>query len=305
MVGEVMMTKPIFLLAFLCLLLPQIQASVVVTKLDPPLAVGVPWYGNWNTAFQEMSFGSDEGTNLLLTWSGAEMDLAFNAPSQVFILRDGDPPGRTNVYGGLAALPLGTVIGSNVVSTADISNDAWIGGSVTDVPNSNVRYDSVGMVVTDETIGDPISVIGDVVGKEGIMAVEIYANGEAHYGYVHFDFRSENGWVPGTGFGGYILGWAYESEPGQPITAAPIAVPPLQFRFDVQPDGGNSIDINWTATPGAAYRVLSTTNLARPFASYSSDIVPTSGADASPVGVTFTLNAPTNAATFWRVVRTH
>jgi photosystem II stability/assembly factor-like uncharacterized protein len=40
-------------------------------------------------------------------------------------------------------------------------------------------------------------------------------NGEPHFGYIHFDFRS--------GTDGVILGWAYQTKPGTPIIAVPIS----------------------------------------------------------------------------------
>ncbi|HEY3855400.1 MAG TPA: hypothetical protein VGO67_13495 [Verrucomicrobiae bacterium] len=300
-----MRNQLILSLALFCLAANRLPASVVVTKLDPPLAVGVPWYGDWDTAFQEISFGSLGDTNLVLTWGGWEMDLGFYEPSRVFIVEEPLPSGDTNVYGAVAALPLGTIVGSNIVATSDVSNDTWAGGSVTDDFSSDARYNTVGYVVSDDTVGDPPSVVGDVVGKEAVMAFGIFFNGQQHFGYIHFDFRPDNGWNPGYGIGGYVLGWAYESEPGQSITAVPIYVPPLQFSCTIQPHADSSMNINWIATPGATYRVQISTNLSASFADYSSDIVPTSGADASPVAMTFALNAPTNSATFWRVVRIH
>ena len=54
------------------------------------------------------------------------------------------------------------------------------------------------------------------------MALEFYVNGQRHYGYVHFDFRSPSG-TPLGGAGGVIYGWAFETEPLVPIKAIPLS----------------------------------------------------------------------------------
>ena len=63
-----------------------------------------------------------------------------------------------------------------------------------------------------------------------MIAVEFAINGEVHYGYIHFDFRSNGTSLGGTA--GLIYGWAYETEPGVPICAVP-----LDDKFDRDPRG--------------------------------------------------------------------
>jgi hypothetical protein len=69
---------------------------------------------------------------------------------------------------------------------------------------------------------------GDMVGKEGVIALEFSSNGQTHYGYIHFDFRAprrlENRPLAGTV--GVIYGWALETEPDVPIEAESLSPKP-------------------------------------------------------------------------------
>jgi hypothetical protein len=124
-----------------------------------------------------------------------------------------------------------------------------------------------------------------------------------HYGYIHCDFRRETGYGY-WGTGGYILGWAYETDPDTPIVAAPIAISPAPFSSSIQPRGSGLLDIIWNATPGATFRLQGTPDPADPFTDYTPDFVIPGGSSAAQVLEVLTIDPPTNApAYFWRVMR--
>ena len=241
--------------------------------------------------------------NLLYGCCGG-IDAYFNSPTRIVVARQ-DYAGTTNVYGSLGALPLGTVIGSNLVTSADTNLYVWHTGETNSFDDTRAYGDHKTIVLTvlnPGVIGQPLVVGGDPADKEGALAVEFLIGTNVHYGYIHFDFRKEIGWYGGCG--GYILGWAYETEPDKPIVAAPIAVPPTPFLLGLQRQGEGVFDLNWRATPGATYRVQATPTMAAPFTDFTPDIVPPSGADASPLIelVTF-YGLQDSPIYFWRVVR--
>jgi hypothetical protein len=143
----------------------------------------------------------------------------------------GDIP-YTNVLGPVAAVPLGSTIGSNVVSSLvllDTSNYCWFSGITNndDLSQSYGNHEDLGMiVVNDGIVGDPPIADGDIVGQEGAIAVQFYINGQPHFGYIHFDFRPQHGGYP-SGTAGYIYGWAYETQPNTPIVANSLGTLPI------------------------------------------------------------------------------
>lgn len=284
------------LLALFVLLPRDVKADVVITRLEPPLAVGVPDEDDfWVT--QGFIFGGQ--TNVFLGWGIEEMDLGFFAPSQVFIVSAPLPPGRTNVYGGVAALPFGTIIGSNVVSSANLNGDTWYGGDLVTGGDTSLgdRADMVGDFLSDEIIGDPPVVSGDAVGKEGVIALEVYLNGQPHFAYIHFDFRYIYQWAAGTGFGGYIEGYAYETQPGVPITAERLNdSTPTSDGLIAGFNRFNGFVLTWNAVNGGTYRVQSSTNLVT-WTTASGNIL------ANQNSVTFTIPASSVSQCFYRIQR--
>lgn len=153
-----------------------------------------------------------------------------------------------------------------------------------------------------ETIGMPLVVVGDPPDKEGVIAVEFLIGTNKHYGYIHFDFRKELGWY--NGCGGYILGWAYETEPDKPINAAPIAVPPTPFTCELQGPDGGLFDLIWRATPGATYQIQGSPTVSGPFTDFTPDFIIRAGVNAAPVVEILRFGAPVGApGYFWRVAR--
>ena len=207
-------------------------ASVQVTKFNPPLMISAfAEVTSSNHLFNvlPLDFNLDGTVDFNLAYGADSFGLAgievfFNAPARMVVKQ---PP-------EVAALPLGTTIGPNLILPGTYQ---WSAGytdqegvtlplgnhelEVVFVPNAIPAGASTGVSIIGP--GQPPQyplVEGDVVGKEGVMAVEFYIHGQPHYGYIQFDFKSNGTLFGGTG--GVIYGWAYETEPGVPIVAAPI-----------------------------------------------------------------------------------
>jgi hypothetical protein len=215
------MSQAILFFALLGFLIPRVSADVVITRLEPPLSVGVPW--SFISDIKAIDFNHDGQTDMYLSWDTMYMSVSFFAPNRVFIRKDPPTsPGQTNVSGIVGALSFGTVIGSNVVSAFNLTNYAWHSGDVIPAGNGTEfgnRGNAGGYVADSHVVGQPPIIAGDVVGRDGVMAFQFHVNGQPHFGYVHFDFRPQNGWLTGSGFGGYIRGFAYETVAGAPIVA--------------------------------------------------------------------------------------
>lgn len=275
-------------------------ADVVNVRLEPPFQVTVPWENLPNPLVEAIDFNNDGHVDLYFTYDNVGMTAGFFAPSQIFIVPIPPPAGHTNVYGFVAALPFGTSIGSNVVSSANLGKDLWYSGDPAS-PDTGNQYgdhgDGVGYVASDATVGDPITVAGEVVGKEGVMALKFYINGQPHFGYVHFDFRYLYQISPGSGFGGYIDGYAYETQPGVPITAERLNdSTPTSDGLITSFNRLNGFVLTWNAVNGGTYRVQSSTNLVT-WADASGDIL------ASQNSVTLTIPSSPAVQLFYRIKR--
>lgn len=201
--------------------------------------------------------------------------------------------GQTNIYGPVAALPFGTSIGSNVVSTLISSNDTWWQGYSDSGGQYGDHANDVGYVVSDEIVGDPPVVSADAAGKEGVMAFKLYLNNQPHFGYVHFDFRPPQS----VGFGGVIVGYAYETQAGVPIVAQRLGDGPLVSDGLItafQPVNG--YQLTWNAVSGGTYRLQMSTNLVT-WVDASGDLL------ANQNSVTFIAAKPSTGQSFYRVRR--
>ena len=292
----------------MCGIAADTSASVQVTRLDPPLLIGA-WdvETDLGIGLVAVDFNLDGQVDARVVYGSGGASFYFDYPSQIVIART-FYPWTTNIYGGVGALPLGAVIGSNLVTTLDTNTYIWNIGDTNRFPDPSLPYlgdrESIMFGILDGgIIGQPPSVFGDLAGKEAVIGVQFLIGTNKHYGYIHCDFRKETGWGYG-GTGGYILGWAYETEPDKPIVATPIAVSPAQFRCSIQPGSGRLFDIIWNATPGATFRLQGTSDLCHPFTDFTPDFVIRSGSSAASVVQMLTIEAPTNApAYFWRVMR--
>ena len=307
-----MILRLVALVLFTAGSLSMCLAEVQVTKLDPPFSIG---------AFQEtdddpfsiysIDFDLDCQSDFRFSYGAGGPGVAcyFNYPNQIVALRSAPSyPGQTNVYGSMGALPLGTIIGSNLVSSVDLTNYTWHPGTTNDYDLTVVYGDhqtSVFGVIDPATIGLPPIAVGDPVAKEGVMGFQFLSGTNIHYGYVHFDFRTNiNQWYMGAG--GYIVGWAYETEPNKAIVAEPISVPPTPFGISALALENGAFDLHWKATPGATFQIEGTSSLSQPFTNFASEFrtFPTSGANQVIVDLSI-YGMTNNTKYFWRVKRLH
>lgn len=287
-------------------------AEVRVTQLDPPFSIGAfQETGDDPFSILSIDFNQDGQSDFRLSYGAGGPGVAcyLNHPNQIVILRSGPAyPGQTNVYGSMGALPLGTIVGSNLVSSVDLSAYSWHSGNTNDYDLTAIFGDhqsSVVGVVDPVTIGMPPVAAGDPVAKEGVMGFQFLIGTNIHYGYLHFDFRTNiNQWYMGAG--GYIMGWAFETEPHTPIAAKPIAVPPTPFQVNALGLSNGVFHLRWLATPGATFLIEGTTSLSQPLSTFTSEFQTFPTYRASQVFVDLSILGMTNhAAYFWRVKRVH
>jgi hypothetical protein len=252
---------------FACLALSA-QAAVQVTRFDPPLKISafdnVPETSFYNVLAADLN--ADGDVDFRLAYGLGVVESYFNAP-----VRFAQRVARPDVVGRggpVAAVPLGSVIGTNILSAISTNFYVWspgytnhddltqpLGDREASVITANLVVTtpppilpgpivtltvSNGTIVTNICNGGPFPgglitsmpiASGDVVGKEGVMALEFYVNGQPHYGYIHFNF---------DGFaGGVIYGWSYETEANVAIEAKSLALdnhggqPPSEARSGI------------------------------------------------------------------------
>jgi hypothetical protein len=286
----------------------ELRATVQITRLNSPLSINSFYQFEDPEAPDPLciDFNHDGKVDLRIAYFFGGIDVYFDNPTRIVIAQH-FYPWTTNVTGSTGALPFGAVIGTNLVSNVDTNVYIWHWGTTNSSNETREFGDhrSVGVYVLDPaTIGMPLIVGGDPADKEGVLAVEFLIGTNRHYGYIHFDFRKEIGWYKGSG--GYILGWAYETEPNKAILALPISIPPTSFRLSVGAHAANIVDLGWRATPGATYRLQGTSSADGPFVDFTPDIVPPNGLDASPIEEIVTIYGMQDFPSFfWRVVRIH
>ena len=215
------------------------RAAVQVTRFDPPINisayadVSADQYVNVFAA----DFNADGVVDFRLGSGLGAMGAYFNAP-----VRFGQrvtQPGGEGRFGPLGAVPLGSTIGTNIISPVATNYYAWSSGStnrddltqplgdhettviIANLVNFNIPSGGTVIIITNGWNGTNINfprppvISGDVAYQDAVMAVEFYIDGQRHYGYIHFDFSG--------GAGGVIYGWAYETQANTPIEAASLA----------------------------------------------------------------------------------
>jgi hypothetical protein len=235
------------------------SAAVQVTRFDPPLQISpfseVPEGLLLNVLGADLD--SDGNVDFRLTYGWGGIGAYLNAPVRFGQRVPG--PDAIGRGGPVGAVPLNSVIGTNIVSAlatnfyawspggtnrddltqafgdheativlanlAVVSHNAPFGGSV---PFTNGTFIFPTNVIFLTNIYPPIVSLpiagGDVVDKDAVMALEFYINGQPHYGYMHFSLDV---------FGeGVIYGWSYETEANVAIQAKSLA-PEIIFP---QPD---------------------------------------------------------------------
>ncbi len=238
--------RGIFVAALGCLLASNAPAEVHIARFDPPLSVSAfsdPLPGlDWNTT--AVDFDLDGQTDFRLTYGSGMMTAYFNTPTRIAMrattLNTNTGPIMPALVleplGPVASVPLGSMIGSNIVSSTGTNFYAWepgitnsynlpelLGDHIASVilaneavpvgPEPVITFSTNGTWVTNVYYPGPF-ILGDVTGKEAVMALQFYIGSELHYGYIHFNFDE--------GAGGVIYGWAYETEPNVPIKAMPL-----------------------------------------------------------------------------------
>jgi hypothetical protein len=224
-------------------------AAVQVTRFDPPVQISAYAEPSGDSFFCVLAADLDanDQVDFRLEYAYGDMSAFFNAP-----VRFGQrvaQPGVEGRFGPLAGVPLGSIIGTNIVSSVATNFYAWcsgytnrddltqtLGDHQASVITTGVSYPFPGPIVTISTNGFTTNffypqptVSGDAAYKDAVMALEFYIDGQRHYGYIHFNFND--------GAAGVIYGWAYETEPNTPIVAASLAPPPAPLS-DTQVHSG-------------------------------------------------------------------
>jgi hypothetical protein len=257
---------PVLAVVIGCITQPA-QAAVQVTQFDPPLRISAWAAVPDNQLFNIVAadFNADGEPDFRLASGLAGIEAYFHSPTRfarrvpqlipgvsqadVPIILDGGP---------VAAVPLNSRIGTNILSPG-MNSFEWTPGYtnlydltqplgdheasvilasflVPTQPGPIVIFSTNGTLVTNNpSLAIPAS--GDVLNREGVMAIEINFGGQPHYGYIHFDFRSNTGGIIG-GAGGVIYGWAYETEPNVAIKAKPLSTARNRLRpsrIQIQP----------------------------------------------------------------------
>jgi hypothetical protein len=196
---------------------------VQVTRFDPPLALNI-WNPGPSGQVVPNVFGVDlnhDGEpDFRFLYAEGWMGAYFNFPTRVI------------TKGSVGAVPVGTVIGSELPPKLIANRYQWSPGWTNNydltVAFGDRQLSAITANVIPHYIGAQPVASGEMVGKEGVIALEFSINGQTHYGYIHFDFRAprrlEN--RPLSGTVGVIYGWAYETEPGVSITAEPLSSQP-------------------------------------------------------------------------------
>lgn len=215
------------------------KAGVQATRFDPPLNINA-WAdpsGGLPLNVLATDFDADGQVDFRLAYGLGAIGAYFNAPTRYAALVP--HPILKGRSSPVTAVPLRSWIGSNIVSSVVPTAEAYfwspgdtnlddltqaLGDREAGVLSANIApplppgpiisLSTYGTFVTNYYNGAPV-VSGDVAGREAVMAVQFFVNGQPHYGYIHFDFRA--------GAGGVIYGWAYETEPDTPIKAVPLS----------------------------------------------------------------------------------
>lgn len=251
------------------------RAAVQVTRFDPPLQISA--YADSAGATYVNIFGADLDANgdvdFRMGYGLGGIDAFFNAPLRFaqhvsplnVVQREGAPVG---------GVPLGSLIGTNIVSSDATNIYVWSPGYTNDydltqpfgdheapvisanlvvtynVPGPVVSISHDGVLVTNVLYPQPQPIVsGDIAGKDAVIALEFYANGQRHYGYIHCNFIS--------GAIGSIYGWAYETHADTAIEAVSLSpdsalpeVPAKGHSGIVGIIGGNSS--GWTVSISSA-----------------------------------------------------
>lgn len=213
----------ILVVLLLILSMMNSNAEIRTTLLASPIRLN-PF--NDDLKALPIDFNQDGKIDIQLVYGQGSLSAYFPATNRVAVRISGNTVG---------SLPLNTVIGSHF--PPELNAFRWDNGLT--VPASipelcrygDKRKTIISTLMAPRVPGqgvfstaqsnnpvEPSSSLGsgDVIGKNGVIAVEFQIDGNVHYGYLHVDFR------PDAAINGIILGFAYETTANAPITAAPL-----------------------------------------------------------------------------------
>jgi hypothetical protein len=275
------------IIAVLSWLVLNAQASVVVSNLNPPRPI---YPGDGPTAYTpfDVDFNGDGIVDYRFLPLSDGVNTYIYSSSRV-VIRYAPPP---NIGGLVGALPLNVMVGE----PDPFPGYVWWTGGALPSPLHEQYGDKLIRLFTLLTFfpGD-LYVGGDFTNKNAAIGVEFLIGTNKHYGYIQFDCRAENGFLKGGG--GFIRGWAYETEPDQPILTQPIAEPELPTHCSIIPMGGGAFDIQWRSTVDGDYLVKGSATPQGPY-EVVDEVVASKDSSVS------TVFPPTGSSSyFWRVVR--
>ena len=215
------------------------QAEVIVKKFDPPFQTGDSVFaGDTYSAYSTLNIRVDSTGTADFQIPYSFTGISFSSPTEIIVGKEDLWENR--LIGGLA---FGSTIGENIVEYEG-NGHVWSSEIQT---GQNIYFPAtlIQSVVPLSLDAEPPSVgyVSEIRGREGIIGFKFqhedpYGGYTMHYGYFHFDFSENSQTFPGEK--GYLLGWAYESEPNKPIIAEPLnslseaaASPVSDFTYEI------------------------------------------------------------------------
>lgn len=218
------------------------QAEVIVKKFDPPFQTGDSVFaGDAHSAYSTLNIRVDStgAADFHIPYSFA--GISFSSPAEIIVGKE--ELWDTRLIGGLA---FGSIVGENIVEYEG-NGHVWS----SEVQTGQDIYFPATLIqsVIPLSLGaEPTSVdyvggyVSEIRGREGIIGFKFqhedpYGGYTMHYGYFHFNFSDSQEFM---GEKGYLLGWAYETEPNKPIIAKPLnslsetASPVSDFTYEIQ-----------------------------------------------------------------------
>ena len=211
---------PLLTMLFCPLVVESLPAAVIYTHLNETYdAFARPSDDERGFYTLPIDFNGDGKTEFVVTVEESHVGILHDLGNRVLILA-GSPPN----IGGSAASDLG---GALIAGDSGNANFRWYEGGilptyfVEDNPDLPLRLTSVGVFFT------PGGSSGHTLGKDGYLGFGFTLDDGIHYGWLHLDAstaaRDVNGFV--LGVGGYIYGWAWETNPSMGIVAGSIPEP--------------------------------------------------------------------------------
>ncbi len=212
------------------------QAEVIVKKFDPPFQTGDSVFAGENSVYSSLHIliNSTGTADFEIPYSFSK--ISFNSPAEIIVGKE--ELWDTRLIGGLA---FGSTIGENIVEYEG-NGHVW-SSEVQTGPDISFPATLIQPVVPLSPDAETTSVgyVSEIRGREGVIGFKFqhedpYGGYTMHYGYFHFNFSDSQEFM---GEKGYLLGWAYETEPNKPIIAKPLnslsetASPVSDFTYEI------------------------------------------------------------------------